>query len=92
MTEIKPRQDNSPLNWSHPLALDLQESATHLDFFQAVRRIECLAADLPRVGHARQAKHEAVRIGQSVALDFAPTTIDRIENTADGRALVSQRF
>ena len=82
--------------------VELTESASQFDFFQAVRRIEALSRDMPRAGHATQTKHEAIRISQTPALDFAPSTIDRIDaGNADAnstgesvqrRIHLSQRF
>ncbi|TWU56286.1 type VI secretion system baseplate subunit TssG [Rubripirellula reticaptiva] len=82
----------TPTNWDQRVAGKFGHSIHQLDFFQAIRRIEGLAGSLPRVGHARQAHQEAVRIRQTTALDFAPATIDRIDSPADGRAHLSQRF
>lgn len=80
------------LDWNHQVAAQMQHDPTSFDFFQAIRRIETLAADLPRVGYACQAKHETVRINQTAALEFAPATIDRIDPGHDGRVHLSQRF
>lgn len=90
---VRTEQDiQALLDWTNQLAEQLQESATEFDFFQAIRRVESLTTDLPRVGYADRASDEAVRIAQTPALDFAPSTIDRIDHHNDGRARVSQRF
>lgn len=62
------------------------------DFFQAVRRIESLTPSLPRIGWATRADQEVLRIGQSVHLDFAPSTIDGVSQTASGFIRLQQRF
>lgn len=89
MTQNEPTTRSSP-GWSEQVALDrpIQE----VDFFQAIRRIEALTSQLPRVGHASRASQEAIRIRQSSSLDFAPSTIQRIDTGSDGRAHLSQRF
>ncbi|QDT03966.1 hypothetical protein K227x_23520 [Rubripirellula lacrimiformis] len=96
MPTTKPSTDaptaTNPIDWDQRVAGAIDHSVHQLDFFQAIRRIEGLSESLPRIGHARQADQEAVRIRQTTALDFAPSTIDRIDSRADGRALLSQRF
>jgi type VI secretion system protein ImpH len=51
------------------------------DFFQAVRRLECAARTMPRVGTARLCRRdeEPVLFGQQPSLRFAPRTIDGVE-------------
>lgn len=83
--------DNTALDWEHQGAVELRSAAQKFDFFQAIRRVESLATELPPVGHAQQARQEALRIRQTAALDFAPATIDRVDQGHDGRALLSQR-
>lgn len=88
---------NTPSNaashgWSDKVAFGLQREVQEVDFFQAIRRIEALTAQLPRVGHASRASQEAIRIRQASGMDFAPATIERIDSDRDGRAQLSQRF
>lgn len=45
------------------------------DFFQALRRIECLYPQLPRIGQALRPADEALRLAQEAAMDFAPATL-----------------
>ena len=45
------------------------------DFFQALRRIECLFPQLPRIGQALRPADEALRLAQEPAMDFAPATL-----------------
>jgi type VI secretion system protein ImpH len=52
-----------------------------LDFFQAVRRLECLCGDKPRVGFARRAADEPIQFGQEPSLGFAPATLQRFERS-----------
>lgn len=54
------------------------------DFYQALRRIECLFADKPRVGAAPRPADEPVRLGQEPALDFAPATISALKRGPEG--------
>lgn len=45
------------------------------DFFQALRRVECLNPDKPRLGEAVRVRDEVVRLGQDPTLAFAPATM-----------------
>ncbi len=88
---------NSPANgthvdWNQQVAVELNDSANRFDFFQAIRRVESLSDQYPRVGHALQANQEAFRIHQSATMDFAPATIDQIEPDDQGRVVLRQRF
>ncbi len=53
----------------------LEEKPYHFDFFQALRHIESLYPDKPRLGCALRPVDEPVRLGQEVSLAFAPTTL-----------------
>jgi len=64
----------------------LEEKPYQYDFFQALRRIECLFPKLPRIGQALRPADEPVRLGQEPALSFAPSTITSFK-LADGAAL-----
>jgi type VI secretion system protein ImpH len=63
------------------------------DFFHAMRLIEALQADKPRLGQARRPVDEAVRLGQAADLSFAGSSISRVD-LADrsGRPRVEVRF
>lgn len=45
------------------------------DFFQALRRIDAVNRDRPRLGEAARAADEPVRVGQLPSLIFAPSTL-----------------
>jgi type VI secretion system protein ImpH len=55
------------------------------DFFQTLRRIECLFADLPRIGRAARPADEPLRLGQEVSLAFAPAPIAAFRFGEGGR-------
>jgi type VI secretion system protein ImpH len=57
------------------LAADLQNRPFGFDFFQAVRRLECINSDLPRIGHSHRPQNDPVRFCQNVSLAFAPSAI-----------------
>ncbi len=54
------------------------------DFYQTLRRIECLHADKPRWGQARRPGDEPVRLGQDPDLSFAPAPLAGFERAHDG--------
>lgn len=75
---------------------ELQRDLPRWDFFAAVRRLECVASHLPRVGHSTLPSEDLVRFGQVASLIFAPTDLvglkpARIELRTDGTA-VPMRF
>jgi len=63
----------------------LEEEPFRFDFFQAMRRIECLHADLPRLGTAMRPGDEPLRLGQEPAMDFAPAAISALHPGKEGR-------
>jgi hypothetical protein len=46
-----------------------------LDFFQALRAIECQNPDLPRIGTSWTSRNEPIRLGQDCSMAFAPSAI-----------------
>ena len=62
------------------------------DFFQALRRIEGLFADKPRLGRALRPRDEPVRLSQEASVAFAPSTLSACDAN-DGRPpRLEQRF
>jgi type VI secretion system protein ImpH len=55
------------------------------DFYQTLRRLECLYDSKPRWGHARRPIDEPVRLGQDPDLSFAPAPLASFELGRDGR-------
>ena len=53
------------------------------DFYQTLRRLECLYDDKPRWGRALRPVDEPVRLGQDPDLSFAPAPLASFET--DGR-------
>jgi type VI secretion system protein ImpH len=54
------------------------------DFYQTLRRLECLYDPKPRWGQARRPVDEPVRLGQEPDLAFAPAPIAALEPGHDG--------
>lgn len=53
----------------------LVRSPYRFDFYQTLRRLECLYLDKPRWGQARRPVDEPVRFGQDPELSFAPAPL-----------------
>ena len=68
------------------LARRLEAEPFAFDFFQAVRRLENLRPDLPRVGHSKRPSEDQVRFCQEASLIFAPRTIDAYRTEVGARA------
>jgi type VI secretion system protein ImpH len=64
-------------------ALELKPYA--YDFYEALRRIECLFPAQPRIGQAPRPQDEPVRFGQEPALDFAPAPISAFKPATSKR-------
>jgi type VI secretion system protein ImpH len=63
------------------------------DFFQALRRIEGLSPDLPRLGRALRPSAEPVRLSQEASVAFAPSTLSAFEEQEGGLPpRLEQRF
>jgi type VI secretion system protein ImpH len=63
------------------------------DFYQVLRRIECLFAERPRLGRALRPVQEAVRVSQEPSVAFAPSTVsDFEESRRGGPSRLEQRF
>ena len=45
------------------------------DFFQALRRIQCVYRDRPRLGRSTRASEDPIRLGQQPSLKFPPTSL-----------------
>ena len=54
------------------------------DFYQTLRRLECLYSDKPRWGRALRPGDEPVRLGQDPDLAFAPAPLASFEPGEDG--------
>ena len=62
------------------------------DFFQALRRIEGLFADKPRLGRALRPRDEPVRLSQEASVAFAPSTLSACDANEGRPPRLEQRF
>lgn len=53
----------------------LQQKPYKFDFFQALRRLECLHRSKPRIGRSRRPIEDPIRLAQEISLAFAPSTL-----------------
>jgi len=66
------------------LLAEIEHAPHHFDFFQALRRLECAAADHPRLGESARAKDDPVRLGQEPSQAFAPRTLSCLSRDRAG--------
>ena len=64
---------------------DLARAPYRHDFYQALRRIECLHPGKPRLGQSLRPVDDPVRLGQEASLSFAPAPLAALEPGAGGR-------
>jgi len=64
--------------------LDVAREPYRYDFYQTLRRLECLYKDKPRWGTALRPVDEPVRLGQDPDLSFAPAPLASLEFGKDG--------
>lgn len=62
------------------LASVLADDAERFDFFQALRWLEAVNANRPRLGESVKASDDAVRLGQVLELSFAASTLAAYES------------
>jgi type VI secretion system protein ImpH len=62
----------------------LAKAPYRYDFYQTLRRLECLNPNNPRWGLALRPVDEPVRLGQVPDLSFAPAPLASFESSADG--------
>lgn len=59
----------------------LTEEPFRYDFYQTLRRFECIHVDKPRWGCAERPKDEPIRLGQSPEMTFAPAPLASFETS-----------
>jgi type VI secretion system protein ImpH len=63
----------------------LEATPYRYDFYQTLRRLECLYADKPRWGRALRPVDEPIRLGQDPDLSFAPAPLASFDGGQNGR-------
>lgn len=65
-----------------PVIQRLAQAPFAFDFFRAVRLLESLRPDCPRIGYSLSPSQDPVRFSQNPSLAFAPSTIEAFRQTA----------
>lgn len=71
---------------------DLAARTHALEFFEALRRVECLWPDKPRIGTATRPADEPLRLGQDPSLDFPGSMLSSIASRDDGKLAIRCNF
>jgi type VI secretion system protein ImpH len=67
------------------LSQALKAEPYRFDFFQALRRLECLNRHKPRIGQSQRPQEDPIRLSQEPSLIFAPSTLASFEPAQDGK-------
>jgi len=71
----------------------LRKEPYRFDFYQAIRRIECLHPDSPRFGRSRRAGEDPLRLSQEPSVAFAPSPLASFQTgKADQPARLAVNF
>lgn len=86
------REPADPLKFQ-ALLQEMAAAPHRYDFFHALRMVEALHPDKPRLGQARRPVDEPLRMGQSADLSFAASSIARVQQAdRSGRPRMEVRF
>ncbi len=79
---------------TNPVIARLVEKPYEFDFFAVIRRLQSCFPDLPRVGHSWSLPQDPLRFAQSPSLEFAPATMEGLQQKDPQRApvLYSRHF
>ena len=71
---------------THSVALEqeLEREPYRFGFFQALRLLECLAPNKPRLGQSLRSADDPIRLTQEPSMDFAPSTLAAFRPGKDG--------
>ncbi len=81
--ELDPRPD--PVAAAAALFDEIDRDAAKFDLFQAMRRVENVFVDKPRLGDAARPGEEPIRFAQEPSLIFAPAPIAALDRKNTGR-------
>ena len=62
----------------------LQEKPYEFDFYWAMRLLECIHPESPRIGESLRPADESIRFGQEASTSFAPSSISAFTPTENG--------
>lgn len=78
--------ETPPSDLSKPAAAintRLEDTPEQYEFFQALRVLECLHSDWPRLGESRHPADDFIRLGQATSLAFQSGSIDEFRTGTD---------
>ena len=75
----------------------LTQEPYRFGYFEALRQLECLHAEYPRLGESKRPVDDVIRLGQTPSLQFAPSTLASFklsgtENQSSAQAILSVYF
>ncbi|VAW80777.1 Uncharacterized protein ImpH/VasB [hydrothermal vent metagenome] len=70
----------------------LSDDPYRFGFFEALRQLECLYSNKPRLGESLRACDDSVRLGQEASLKFASSTLASFNNTNNGKPGLQVNF
>lgn len=73
------------------LVEDANRMPWKFDLFMLLRWVDAKQSERPRLGTAVRPNDEAVRLGQTVSMQFAPANVDSVEVRKDTRISIKQR-
>ena len=94
MTTDSPHAGDTPLLQRRAQTLQAMAATPHaFDFFHAMRLVEALHPEAPRLGQARRPADEPVRLGQAADLSFAASSLSKVDlNDRLGKPRIEVRF
>ncbi|HAV64559.1 MAG TPA: type VI secretion system baseplate subunit TssG [Verrucomicrobiales bacterium] len=70
-------------NPPRPVIDEIAANPPGFDFFAAIRRVQAEFSDRPRIGCSLRPSGDPIRFAQTPALDFAPSTLESLQVSAD---------
>jgi type VI secretion system protein ImpH len=88
MTPTPPTPGPQPEAPKDGLLAQLAANPHEFNYYTALRLLQCHFDKLPRIGHSFKLDQDPVRFAQSPALDFAPSTLESVQQKSPERAPV----
>ena len=70
----------------------LSDAPYQFGYFEALRQIECLHPQKPRLGQSRRASDDAIRLAQAPSLKFASSTLEAYDANHGGKSRMQVNF
>lgn len=79
-------EDRATTHHLEKLMEEMEETPYSFGFFQALRLIECLHRDAPRLGTSRRPSDDPIRLAQQPSMTFESASLTAFTPQADGKA------